>query len=67
VLETYKSSDVIVDYSGLTVTQQSTDPSVMEVKFRYRPAYPLNYVLISFGIDQTTGTVTDVATDVVAA
>lgn len=62
VLESAKNSDVIVDYTGLKIRQLTTDPSVMEVKFQYRPAYPLNYVVISFSIDTTTG-----ATNVVDA
>ncbi len=54
-LEVLVNSDVIVGYSGLNVRQLSLDPTVLEVKFMYRPAYPLNYVLIVFGIDTTTG------------
>lgn len=59
-LETMVSQDVIVGYSGVTVEQVSLDPSVMEVRFQYRPAYPLNYISIVFSIDTTTGNVTDV-------
>jgi hypothetical protein len=33
----------------------STDPTVVEVKFAYKPAYPLNYIVISFSIDMSTG------------
>lgn len=59
-LEMMVSQDVIVSYSGVTVQQVSIDPSVMEVRFQYRPAYPLNYIDIVFSIDTTTGNVTDV-------
>lgn len=63
VLESAKGSKVIVDYTGLKIRQISGDPSIMEVKFQYRPAYPLNYIVVSFSIDTTTGdtTVLDVA------
>lgn len=57
VLESAKQSDVIVDYNGLAIRQRTVDPSVMEVKFAYRPAYPLNYIVISFSIDTSTGEV----------
>lgn len=56
VLESAVSDDVIVGYSGLTLRQRPDDPSVIEVKFAYKPAYPLNYIVISFSVDTTTGT-----------
>ena len=60
VLENSVSDDVIVAYDGLTVRQSVSDPSVVEVKFAYKPAYPLNYIVISFSIDMSSGT-TDLA------
>lgn len=57
ILETAVTDEVIVSYSGLAVRQTSVDPSVVEVKFAYKPAYPLNYIVISFSIDMNTGTV----------
>lgn len=54
-LETAKQAKVIVDYVNLKVRQRSIDPSVVEVRFEYRPAYPLNYIVISFSINTTTG------------
>lgn len=58
-LEMMASQDVIVGYGGVSVQQVSLDPSVMEVRFQYRPSYPLNYISIVFSIDTTTGNVTD--------
>jgi hypothetical protein len=58
VLESAKQNDVIVDYTGLAIRQRTVDPSVMEVKFAYRPAYPLNYIVVSFSIDTSTGQTT---------
>lgn len=56
VLESAVTDDVIVSYTGLTLRQQPGDASVIEVKFAYKPAYPLNYIVISFSIDTSTGT-----------
>ena len=55
VLESARLSDVIIAYTNLKIRQVATDPSVMEVKFQYKPAYPLNYITISFSIDPSTG------------
>lgn len=57
-LEQLRLSEVIVDWAGLTARQQSIDPSVIEVQFSYRPAVPLNYIVISYKVDLTTGEVT---------
>jgi len=51
-------SNLIVGYGNLKPRQLSSGPSVIEVKFRYRPAYPLNYIVISFSINTQTGETT---------
>lgn len=56
MLETAVSDGIVNSYTGLAVRQTSTDPTVIEVKFAYKPAYPLNYIVISFSIDMSTGT-----------
>ncbi len=56
-LETAKASGLIIDYLNVKVRQRSLDPSIIEVKFEYRPAYPLNYIIVSFSINTTTGEV----------
>jgi hypothetical protein len=66
ILENAVAEGVIVSYSGLALRQTSTDPSVVEVKFAYKPAYPLNYITISFSIDMANGT-TDLVDEDVAA
>ena len=58
VLESMVQADVIVGYSGLSVRQIEIDPTVIEVKYLYAPAYPNNYILITYGIDTSTGAVT---------
>jgi hypothetical protein len=60
-LELAKIEGLIIDYNNLKVRQQNPpvgDPTVIEVKFAYKPAYPLNYILVSFTIDTTTGDTT---------
>lgn len=62
ILEQAVSSAVIVDYQNLTVTQQvypQGDPTIIECKFAYQPAVPLNYIVISFAVNLNTGEVGD--------
>lgn len=57
-LESAKASGIVYDYNNLKVRQQSPpsgDPTIMEVKFAYRPSFPLNYVIVVFSVDTTTG------------
>jgi hypothetical protein len=65
-LETAKTSTLIFDYNNLKVRQQVApggDPTVIEVKFAYKPSFPLNYILVSFSIDTSTGTLSTDAND----
>jgi hypothetical protein len=58
ILENARLSQVIQAWGNLLVRQQHLpdgDPTVIEVKFAYAPAVPLNYVEVSFSIDLTTG------------
>lgn len=59
ILEQAVLTDVIVSYADVKVKQQSTDPSVIECKFAYQPAVPLNYILVQFQLNLTTGELTD--------
>ena len=59
VLENLVQQDTIVGYGTITVRQTSLDPTVIEVKFDYQPAYPLNYISIVFAINTTTGLIAD--------
>lgn len=58
-LETALANGAIVSYDALAVRQRPDDLTVIEIKFTYKPAYPLNYIAISFSIDTTSGTVSD--------
>lgn len=67
ILEQAKLSEVIVDYLDLKVRQQippSGDPSVIECKFAYQPAVPLNYIIVQFQLNLTTGEINDQTTDI---
>ncbi len=46
---------LLVDYQGLKVRQLLTNPDVIEVTFSWQPAYPLNYIVVRFGISLMTG------------
>lgn len=62
LLEQSVQSELIVDYANLAVRQQvypSGDPSVIECKFSYKPALPLNYITVQFQVDLSSGTIGD--------
>lgn len=48
----------IVDYVGLTCRQLITNPDVLEVSFQWKPAWPLNYIVVTFSITLSTGSTT---------
>lgn len=55
LLEYAKNAGTIIDYTSLQVRVTSSDPTVIEVRFAYRPAFPINYITINFTVDTTTG------------
>jgi hypothetical protein len=55
VLEQLRQGRALVDYGAVQARQKSYDPTVVEVRFSYRPAFPLNFVEIVFSIDLTSG------------
>jgi hypothetical protein len=62
LLEQAKISELIVDYANLQVRQQiypSGDPSIIDCKFSYQPAVPLNYITVQFSVDLQSGDVGD--------
>jgi hypothetical protein len=62
VLEGLRQDRDLVDYSGVEARFVSLDPTTIEVRFSYRPAFPLNYVNIVFSLDLTSGTLTPTTT-----
>lgn len=61
IMEGLVQDEVVIAYTDLKVRQQSLltggDPTVIEVRFAYQPALPLNYIVVTFSLDLTTGTV----------
>lgn len=60
ILEGAVTNEVIIAYNNLkviTATPPTGDPSIITCKFAYQPAVPLNYILVQFTIDLTTGVV----------
>lgn len=49
---------LIVDYAGLKVRQLITNPDVLEVSYSWLPAFPLNYIVVTFNVSLTTGNIT---------
>lgn len=49
---------LLVDYTGLKVRQLLTNPDVIEVSYSWLPAFPLNYIVVRFGVSLTTGDIT---------
>lgn len=58
VLETLKTIGDLVDYSTPQARTLTLDPTTVEVRFSYKPAFPLNYVNIAFNIDLSGNTTT---------
>lgn len=57
VLNSLVNSGVIAGFSNVNVTQQTLNPTVIEIQFEYKPSYPLNYITFVFSIDTSNGTV----------
>jgi len=54
-LERLKYDNDIVDYSDVQARTTSINPTTVDVRFNYRPAFPVNYINIGFSIDLTAG------------
>lgn len=61
VLEQLRLNKDLVDYSAVDARLLSLDPTTIQVRFSYRPAFPLNYVDIVFSIDLSSGQVSTTA------
>ncbi len=55
VMESLVLAGTIESYRNLKGRLKAGDPQIVEIKFEYRPAYPLNYIVVSFSIDTSTG------------
>lgn len=60
VLEAAVANGLIVDYTSLSVVQQTYpggNPTVIAVSFQYLPAEPLNYIVVTMSVDLSNGLV----------
>lgn len=54
-LQSLVRDGLLVDYVGLSVRQLLTNPDVIEISFGWKPAFPLNYIILTFAVNLTTG------------
>lgn len=54
-LEALRGQKDIVSYSGLQARFTSLDPTTIQVRFSYRPAFPVNYIDVQFSLDLSSG------------
>lgn len=54
-----KNAGIFIDYSNLAVVVDPDDATAVRVKFAYKPAYPLNFITVSFSINTVTGNQTE--------
>ena len=57
-LQSLVRDGLLVDYVGLSVRQLLTNPDVIEISFGWKPAFPLNYIVLTFSVSLTTGSTT---------
>ena len=57
-LSTMVDDGDIVSFSDVQAKILSYSPTTIEVRFAYRPAFPVNYINIRFSIDLTSGSLT---------
>lgn len=56
-LDSLVSDGTIYAYTGLKVRQLVSQPDVVEISFAWQPSMPLNYLVVSYSISITAGTV----------
>lgn len=69
LLESATADSVIAEWLDLQVRQQSTpegNPTIVEAQFTYKPFLPLNYIVVTFAMDLTTGNSTTTVETVAA-
>ena len=49
---------IIVGFQNLKVRQLATHPDVVEVRYEWKPAYPLNYILVRYSVWVMNGDIT---------
>ena len=54
-LQSLVTDQTINGYTDLKVRQLGTQPDVVEVRFAWNPAMPLNYIVVRYSVNVTTG------------
>lgn len=58
-LELLVNQGAIVSYDSIQCSADPSDPTALQVRFSYLPAFPLNRVSVTFSIDQSSGVTFD--------
>jgi hypothetical protein len=48
-----KQNEIIVNYTGINVTQNASDPSTVDVEAYYSPVFPLNWIMVTLNLRQS--------------
>ena len=48
-----KQKEIIVDFTGINVTQNTSDPSTLDVEAYYSPVFPLNWIVVTLNLRQS--------------
>ncbi len=57
VLALLQSGGIIVGYTQATAQLTSLSPTTVSASFSYQPAFPLNYINVTFSLNLTTGSI----------
>jgi hypothetical protein len=55
VLSLLQQQQVIVGYTNVTAQLSSLNPTTITASFAYQPAFPVNFIKVTFSMDLTTG------------
>lgn len=58
ILTLLQSSNIIVGFTPAQATLTSLNPTTISANFSYQPAFPLNYINITFSLNLTANTIT---------
>jgi hypothetical protein len=47
-----KQNEIIVDFTGINVKQNESDPSTVDVEGYYSPVFPLNWIVVTLNLRQ---------------
>jgi hypothetical protein len=48
-----KKNEIIVDFTGINVKQNESDPSTVDVEAYYSPVFPLNWIVVTLNLRQS--------------